>query len=264
LWVNLKSDRFGLPLVFKPDYRIRELRRLFAEYQILNGQITKFKTIIQANLSDVGIALLKESRKILFKPSGESYLQTLKISETLKITISMNLEMMWIAEKNKKLMAKEIVKAGEFLQDQVQLLISIKGISPFVALAFLSDVGDINRFSSQKKLNSYLGLVKNAHESGGKTMNGHITKFSRHLTRWILTQSIPHIVKSSSYMHLFYTNLKDRRGAGRSRIAVMRKTVGIMRRLLLNKEIYKYCDEPSYKRKIQKYGRVLNKFKLAS
>jgi transposase len=165
---------------------------------------------------------------------------------------------------NKELIAKEIIKAGEFLQDQVRLLISIKGVSPLVALAFLSDVGDINRFSSQKKLNSYLGLVKNAHESGGTTRNGNITKFSRHLTRWILTQSIPHIVKSSSYMHLFYANLKDRRGAGRSRIAVMRKTVGIMRRLLLNREIYRYCDEFSYKRKIQEYGRLLNKFKLPS
>jgi transposase len=215
LWVNLKSDRFGLPLVYKPDYRIRELRHLFAQYQVLNEQIVRLKTVIQANLTDIGIALLDEEKKKLFNSkTGNDYLVTLKITDRVKTMIRMNLEMTWIAEKNKKLMVKEILDAGEYLKNEIELLMSIKGVSPLVASAFLADVGDVERFSSQKKLNSYLGLVKNAKDSGGKTHNGHITKLSRHLTRWILTQSVPHIVKSSSYMQAYFVNLKNRRGSG--------------------------------------------------
>ncbi len=200
LWVHLMSKDHKLPLVYKPDHKIRDLRRLFAQYQILNQQITRLKTVVQANLNDMGIVLSETEKKMLFKPvSGKKYLETIVIPAILKLTIRMNLEMIWVAEENKALAQREILKAGEFLRDQVELLISIKGVSPLVALAFLADVGDIHRFSSQRKLSSYLGVVRNAKTSGGKELNGHITKMSRHLTRWILTQSIPHIVKSSSH-----------------------------------------------------------------
>jgi transposase len=265
LWVELVSKNHKLPLIYKPDHKIRNLRHLFAQYQLLNQQIVQLKNVIQANLNNIGIVLTDTGKDELLTPaSGKNYLESLTIHEVLKMTIQMNLEMIWMAEANKKRVQQEILKEGDLLQPQVELLISIKGVSPLVALAFLSDVGDITRFSSQKKLNAYLGVVKNAKDSGGKTQNGHITKKSRHLTRWILTQSIPHIVKSSSYMQEYYVNLKAKRGVGRSRIAVMRKTIGIMRRLLLNKETYRYCDEKSYDEKLKKYRRILKKLKIAA
>jgi transposase len=45
------------------------------------------------------------------------------------------------------------------LKDAVTLLITIKGIAPIVALAFLADIGDIERFPTLRKMNAYLGLV---------------------------------------------------------------------------------------------------------
>ncbi len=79
------------------------------------------------------------------------------------------------------------------MKEAVQFLITIKGITPFTALAFLTDVGDIERFKKQKKMNAYLGLVPKGRDSGGKNMSGHINRASRKLTRTILTQSINHV-----------------------------------------------------------------------
>jgi len=56
----------------------------------------------------------------------------------------------------------------------VKLLITIKGITPLTALAFLADVGDVRRFKSLRKMNAYLGLVPRVKASGGKSMSGHI------------------------------------------------------------------------------------------
>jgi len=36
-------------------------------------------------------------------------------------------------------------------------------------IAFLADVGDIERFKKQKKMNAYLGLVPKVKDSGGKS-----------------------------------------------------------------------------------------------
>ena len=47
-------------------------------------------------------------------------------------------------------MSKEIILTGEPLQDDVNLLITIKGVTPLIALAFLADVADINRFKRLK------------------------------------------------------------------------------------------------------------------
>jgi transposase len=50
----------------------------------------------------------------------------------------------------KERLATEILLAGEPLKSQVELLISIKGVTPLIALAFLADVADIRRFVSAR------------------------------------------------------------------------------------------------------------------
>ena len=43
LWVYMVTEEFGIPTVYKPDAVIRELRKLFSQYEILNKQIRMFK-----------------------------------------------------------------------------------------------------------------------------------------------------------------------------------------------------------------------------
>jgi transposase len=265
LWVNLKSDRFGLPLVTKTDYKNRELRRLFAQYRLLNEQVTKLKTVVQASLADVGIVLKQEERKKLFHPlDGKMFLQGLPVTPSVLTCASMNLEHLRLIESQKKMLQDEIIRQGDYLQEDIELLMSIKGVSPLVSLAFLADVWDITRFSNQRKLNAYLGVVPNAKSSGGKDRSGHISRASRNLTRWILTQSIPHIARSSPGMEKRYEDLIHRRGVGRARIAIIRKTIGIMRRILLSRKRYSWTDEKLLGSKLAIYRRRLRSCQDAS
>jgi len=52
LWVYIVTDEFGIPTVYKPDGVIRELRKLFSQYQLLNKQIRMLKYNIQAIVID--------------------------------------------------------------------------------------------------------------------------------------------------------------------------------------------------------------------
>ena len=87
-------------------------------------------------------------------------------------------------------------------------------------LAFLADVGDITRFKNVRGFNAFMGVVPSVKSSGGKTQMGHITRQSRKLARTLFTQPIYHIANSSDFMLEFYENVKQRRGVGRSKIAV--------------------------------------------
>ena len=98
----------------------------------------------------------------------------------------------------------EILLTGEPLKDVVKLLIPIKGIAPLVAIAFFSDVGDIERFPTLRKMNMCLRLVPRVKESGGKSMHEFISRESGKLIRTLLTQSIYHFSHASPYFRKFY------------------------------------------------------------
>lgn len=53
-----------------------------------------------------------------------------------------------ITLEKKNAIIQYIILAGAEFQNQVELLITIRGITPLIALAFLADIGDISRFKS--------------------------------------------------------------------------------------------------------------------
>jgi len=168
-----------------------------------------------------------------------------------------------LLERKEKL-AEGILLAGATFQKQVELLITIRGITPLVALAFLADIGDINRFPSTRKMNAYLGLVPQCPDSGGKERHGHSNKESRKLTRTILTQTLVQVADASPQFRKFYDALKERRGAGRARIALIRKLCGIMRRMLIAGEEYRDKEENLFSRKAIQYRKILGQVKKES
>lgn len=64
---------------------------------------------------------------------------------------------------------------SERYASRYELLTSIPGIGPIVAMALLTEVGDFGRFRNQREFASYLGLVPTSHSSGAKTVHGEKT-----------------------------------------------------------------------------------------
>jgi hypothetical protein len=218
------------------------------------------KNNIQAILHENGIVLSQSNKNHLFSSKhGMSVLEELQLSEASRTSIDVSLQLFWCLEEAKEKICGEIFLAGEPLKEKVKLLMTIRGISALIALAFLADVGDIGRFKSVGKMNAYLGVVPKAKDSGGKTRPGHINRESRKLTRTLLTQSLIHIADASSHFRGFYAGLKYRRGAGRARIALIRKLCGIMRRMLLSEEDFRNKEISLSENKQREYEKKLEK-----
>jgi transposase len=125
-----------------------------------------------------------------------------------------------------------------------------------LALGFLSEVGDIRRFRSLRALLAYLGVVPTVRSSGGTTRVGRLNRRSRCLARTLFTQAVLHLADSSPQPGRFYRELVPRRGHGRARIAILRKTFGIMRRMLLSNTQYRWKEEPLYQSKLKDWMRI--------
>ena len=124
-----------------------------------------------------------EKRWLLDPQRSGALLDALELSEVDRGCIEMNRELLSSVEEAKERLKEQILGAIEPLQEQVELLISIKGITELIA----------------------------------------------------------------------------RRGVGRARIAVIRKVCGIMRRMLLSGERYRWVDETLYQSKLNAYRKAFKK-----
>jgi len=260
LWLSSRSGEMKLPEVWQPDPVVRELRRLFGLYELLNKQVRQLKNEIHGVLLDSGVRDRALGDRIVDNPAkAEKILEKVELSAASVVCIRTSLTLLVSLQEKKEAIRAEIYRAGKPFEPQVKLLLSIRGVTPLLALAFLSEVGDVRRFRSARRLHSYLGVVPTVRSSGGVTHNGAINRSSRHLSRTLFTQSVRHFVDSSPLLEHFYRDLVDRKGYGRARIALLRKVFSVMRRMLLAGELYRWTEPKLYEGKLKDYVKKTKK-----
>jgi len=260
LWLASRSGEMKLPEVWQPGPVVRELRRFFGLYELLNKQIRQLKNEIHGVLLDNGVRDRALGTRLADYPArAEELLKTVELSAASRVCIQTSLALLASLQDQKESLKRAICQAGRPLEAEVKLLISIRGVTPLLALVFLSEVGDITRFASARRLHSYLGVVPTVRSSGGVTHNGAINRRSRGFTRSIFTQAVIHLVDSSPVLAQFYRELVARKGYGRARIALLRKIFSIMRRMLLAGEPYRWLEAKLYEKKLSDYAKEIKK-----
>ena len=260
LWLASRSGEMKLPEVWQPDRVVRELRRLFGMYDLLSRQVCQLKNEIHGVLLDNGVRDRALGNSLVDNPArAEELLEEVELSAATAVCIRTSLALLANLEEKKEVMKGEVLQAGKPFEAQVKLLLSIRGVTPFLALAFLSEVGDIRRFRSARKMHSCLGVVPTVRSSGGITHGGTINRRSRKLSRTLFTQVAPHLVDSSPRLERFYRELVARRGYGRARIALLRKIFSMMRRMLSNRELYRWTEAKLYEKKLKDYAKKMEK-----
>ena len=117
---------------------------------------------------------------------------------------------------------------------------SITGIGPVVACYVIAHVLPIQRFSSNRKLRRYVGVVPTSKDSGNKTSKGRIPKTSsRRLLRWALIQAANSIGKTDTNLGRYYRKKKkQKKNAGIAKVAVASSLVDILYKVLTTNKSY--------------------------
>lgn len=140
---------------------------------------------------------------------------------------TMNGDLVAILNTKIKELDKELSQYNAGLQ---QLLRSIPGVGHQTAVSFVSEVGDIKRFSSSKKLTAFIGLDPRVHQSGTSVNGrGYITKRGNKMLRTRLYNAATVAVMQPNIFQAFF---KKKRSEGKpyrmALVATMHKMVHVI------------------------------------
>jgi transposase len=210
-----------LPKCYQPTHQERTLRELVRHRAQLVRTSVKHKLRVHAHID-------KENKGISnpFTLQGRRKLREIELSPARRQQVDDELEIidfleLKIAEQDAKV--KYVARSNP----DVALLRTMPGFEVLTSIAFLAEVGDIDRFKKADQVAAFLGLVPRVYSSGNVRRNGRITKCGSKLMRWMLVQSAWSAINASPNLRRCYASIAKRKGEKIAIVAVARKLATI-------------------------------------
>ena len=227
-----------IPPAYRPTPRQREHRRLVRHRHYLRGRITSLKNRIRHVLADYNA-----DRPDLFTREGVEYMRKVTllaadrfVLEGLLKELSLYYEQIRAVEKQ----LHEFAKAAPPEQAAARkLLDTIPGVGPVTTEVFLSEIADLRRFSSQKKVVAYAGLAPGQRESAGRRRELGITHAGSGMLRWVLNQASWQLVRRSTHWRRIFEAIAKRRGKKKAITAISRRLLCVMTSIVNSGEAYR-------------------------
>jgi transposase len=216
------SHRDLVPSIWLPDPRVREEREL-ARFRL---HLVKHKSMLKNRVHSSLISFGKPCPVTdLFGVEGRKLLEVMAIPEPWRGDITASVELIdhlerQIDQTNKRL------KSDHASHPYIPLLMSAPGIGWVLAFTIAGELGEIERFSSPKKLAGYTGLCPRVNQSGERDRRGPLTKHGPTYLRWALLEATMHALKHPAYAERYQRTkrrLGTQRGAKVAQIDIARR-----------------------------------------
>ena len=84
---------------------------------------------------------------------------------------------------------------------RVRLLDTIPGVGMLLGLTLASEIGDVARFASPRKLIGYAGMAPAVHQSGDRSRTGALSKAGSRTLRWAAVEAAQHAWRPTNPWH---------------------------------------------------------------
>jgi transposase len=149
----------------------------------------------------------------LFSPGGRRLLSGLELPEPWAGTTAATLELIDALERQIQAIEHELRRVGADHR-YVPILMTAPGIGWILAYTIASEIGEIQRFPTPKRLVSYTGLCPRVRQSGDMDLRGPLSKHGPRYLRWALVDAAANASKHPLYAER-YQQLKKRVGRQR-------------------------------------------------
>ncbi len=216
-----------IPLAHRPTPRQRSHRILVRHRCYSSRRITSVRNKIRRILSDYNA-----DRLDLFTLTGLAYLAEVAVMEADRFVLD-QLTQEWQQHRDrlKKIDAELRTFAANAPVAEAEaraVLDTIPGVGPVTVDVVISELGNIDRFRSAKKVCAYAGLAPGQRESAGRTKELGITKDGSRLLRWVMVEAAWRVVYRTNRWKTIFEALAKRRGRKKAIVAVARRLLCVM------------------------------------
>lgn len=212
-----------VPQVYVPTFSDRELKERLGRRMHMVRLRTSAMNRAHGLLSQFGVTL---PFKRLRQPDRDELLTELGVPEVWRRSITETLGI--VCELDQRLIPLEQELRPLAQQDpRVELLVTVPGIGDLLGLTIASEIGEISRFPSARKLVGYSGLTPRVYQSGEKTRTGRLSKTGSTMLRWAAIEAAQQAWRANNPWHQLYRDVKERCGgkANPAKAAVARKVL---------------------------------------
>jgi transposase len=230
-----------IPEAFRPTPRQRQHRILVRQRFYLRKRTTSVKNKMRRILSNYNA-----DRADLFRNEGLVFLAEVQLSPADRFVLD-QLRALWeYLEDQRFALDKELrafaQKSPTLEAEARAVLESIPGVGDVTVDIVVSEVGDVRRFRSAKRVIAYAGLAPGQRESAGHSKEMGITKEGSRLLRWALIEAAWRLVRQSRRWQTSYEQLHKRRGKKKAIVAIARRLLGVMVALLRSGQPYRLAS----------------------
>jgi transposase len=185
-WVLAELARLNLvPEIWLPDPAVRAERERARFRLHLVKHRSSLKNRVHSILFQHGVP---SPGSDLFGAGGRRLLERLQLPEPWASTLQASLALIDTLDEQIHACERELRELGADHR-YVPLLISCPGIAWILAFTIASEIGDISRFPTPRKLVGYTGLCPKVEQSGERDRRGPLKKNGPHYLRWALIEA---------------------------------------------------------------------------
>ena len=239
-----------LESVWMADDRSRVLRRRLACREQLVRARTSSKNEIHAALQ----RRLKDRPPStdLFGVKGRRWLSGLELPVEERESVDAALRHVDFLE-HEIAQVEQLIAQQAVAWPEIQRLMTVPGVNLICAATFMAAIGDVNRFTTSRKLVAYLGLDPKVRQSGeAPARSGRISKRGSASARRALVESTWIAVRQPGPLHAFYERTRGRRGHGKAIVASARKLAVLFWCMLTHGQDYAHQQPSLTAKKIRK------------
>lgn len=124
-----------------------------------------------------------------------------------------------------------------------QVYRELSGIGTLTGYCLSSELGNLQQFSNERRLFSFVGLVPGEFSTDQTRRLGHISKQGRSFLRHLLVEAAWVAIRKDAALREVFDRIAARAGKKRAIVAIARKLIGHARALFRKQESYqmKYC-----------------------
>ena len=201
-WVLAELARLELvPEIWLPDPAVRAERERARFRLHLVKHRSSLKNRVHAILFQHGIP---NNHSDLFGTSGRRLLDQLALPEPWASTVTASLALIDTLDEQITACERELRALGAD-HPYIPLLLTCPGIGWVLAYTIASEIGDISRFATARKLVGYTGLCPRVDQSGERDRRGPLRKNGPNYLRWALVEAAHTACK-----HPLYAPVRER------------------------------------------------------